>query len=261
MTLRHRAQLLYNNPMERFFPTPDERERYSRQMAIPGWSETSQRQIRDAWVGIAGIGGLGSPVALYLAAAGVGRLTVCDYQQVERSNLNRQIMYNTDDLDQNKVDRTRAKLERLNPESTISIHSVRLDAETVAAVFDECDLIVDCLDNFSARHVLNQFCWHRRMPLVHGGIREYHGELFVMKPPETPCLACFLPTDDSNTGFHPVAGPVAGVTGSLQALEVLKILGGIAPVETGVLRMIDLEKMTMDRIPVPRRNACPVCGV
>jgi len=250
----------YNNKMDRSHLTPEEKERYSRHLAIPGWSDDAQLRLRAAMAGIAGIGGLGSPVAMYLAAAGVGGLTLCDDQRVERSNLNRQIIYETDDLGRMKVERAVAKLKRLNPNTRVTGHAAHLDTDTVAEIFYGCDLIVDCLDNFSARHVLNQFCWDRGISLVHGGIREYHGQLFIMSPPDTPCLACFLPRHDSNTGIHPVAGPVAGILGALQALETLKLLGGALPVKTGVLHMIDPVEMTMNSVPIPRRDRCPVCG-
>lgn len=241
--------------------TSVENERYQRQLIIPGWTRTHQQRLRDSHVGVIGAGGLGSPVALYLCAAGVGRLTVCDYQDVELSNLNRQILYTTDDIDSSKAVKAAQRLRALNPDVSIQGVNEAVNTKNIDTHLGTCHLLVDCLDNFETRLLLNRFSWTKGTPLLHGGISEFYGQIYLSVPPKTPCLACLLPsTTPSTMGPVPVAGPVAGVVGSLQAVEALKYLGQMVDVEPGVLRLVDLVTMQLESIPLKRKRCCAVCS-
>jgi molybdopterin-synthase adenylyltransferase len=237
-----------------------EQERYSRQLRIPGWTAENQLRLKNSRVGIAGTGGLGSAVSLYLAAAGIGGLSLCDYQKTELSNLNRQILYTERDIGKKKLGAARKRLESLNSTVEIREFDEIIDGRSAARIFSGCDLVVDCLDNLETRLVLNRFCWSSGLPLLHGGISEYFGQLFFAVPGETACLACFLPPRGEQSGAVPVTGATAGVIGSMQALESLKYLGKLSEVGTGSLRLIDLFSMQIETLAVHRRPDCPVCG-
>lgn len=234
-------------------------DRYLRQLPIIGWGPEAQDRLSRSKVTVIGAGGLGSPVLYYLAAAGIGSITICDYQLVEPSNLNRQILFGVRDIGKPKAERAQNRLKDLNPELEIRAVTKALtdDGDDILA---GSDLVIDCLDNFETRHAANRWCWKHRVPLIHAGIRDFYGQLLFIRPPDSPCLACFLPPTDPTEGVPPVAGITAGVVGSLQATEALKYLGGIHEVEAGVLRMIDCRSMQIDSLTLQRRSDCPVCG-
>ena len=237
-------------------------KRFDRQLSISGWGTAAQKRIAASRIGIAGVGGLGSPAALYLAAAGVGALTLCDSHSVDISNLNRQILYSSADVGCGKTGLAKERLTGLNPDVEIETFQGRLNEENIGSVFNGCDLVLDCFDNLDSRLMLNRYCWKTGKPLIHAGIREFYGELFMVNPPDTPCLSCFLPGETKEQDGHPpVSGPVAGVMGSLQAAEALKFLGKIAPCRSlGELLLVDLIGMTLDSVPISRRSGCPVCA-
>lgn len=237
----------------------DAMERYTRQMIIDGWGEAGQARLAGAHVGIAGIGGLGSPAAIYLAAAGVGELTLCDNQQIELSNLNRQVLFNSGEIGESKVAAAARKLHRLNPAVRFQQRDETITDDTVPAMFAGCHLIIDCLDNFATRQVLNRFSVARRMPLLHGGIREYFGELLLLQPPDTACLNCLYTTSPKQKTPIPVCGAVAGTLGSMQALLAIRYLIGDPHLTVGELIQFDLVSMRTDSVPVPRRPGCAVC--
>lgn len=237
-----------------------EKERYSRQMIIGDWGEAAQQKLTHSRVGILGAGGLGSPVSLYLAAAGIGSLLVCDYQRLEISNLNRQILYTEENLGEVKAELAARRLTELNTDIEVAFRSVKIDDENIAGIFADCDLVIDCLDNFETRLVLNRFCWEKRIPLLHAGISEYYGQLYLMLPPETACLACLLPEPEQGRPPEPVCGATAGVIGSLQAMVAIKYLAGVGTTQSGVLSVVDLNSLGLDSMPVSPRDNCPVCG-
>ena len=247
---------------EHYYQGNISKERYDRQLSIPGWGSEAQRRIAASRVGIAGAGGLGSPAALYLAAAGVGALVICDSHTVDISNLNRQILYSSADVGMEKTGLAQERLRGLNPEVEVERFQGRLKDDNIDGIFADCDLILDCLDNLESRQMLNRYCWRTGKPLLHAGIREFYGELLLVDPPDTPCLACFLPeSEKKKEGPPPVSGPVAGVLGSMQAVEALKFLGKIAPTGSmGRLLLVDLVSMSMDSVPISRRHGCPVCS-
>ncbi len=237
-------------------------ERYSRQLSIPGWGAEAQDRIAESHIGIAGAGGLGSPAALYLTAAGIGAITICDSHQVDISNLNRQILYTTGDIGAEKTVQAKERLSALNPEIRIETFQGRITDDNITEVFSGCDMILDCLDNLESRLMLNRYCWDAGVPLLHAGIREFYGELMLINPPDTPCLACFLPESElKKEGPPPVSGPVAGVLGSLQAVEALKLLGRISPCGSeGKLLLVDLLSVNLETVDIARRPDCRVCG-
>ncbi len=240
--------------------SPEEKERYSRQLMISDWGEPAQQSLKESRIGILGAGGLGSPVSLYLAAAGVGSISVCDFQELELSNLNRQILYTEDELGKGKAESAAERLQQLNTDIVITYRSERVDEGNVAGIFAACDLVIDCLDNFEARLVLNRFCWRERIPLLHAGISEYYGQLFLMVPTETACLACLLPEPEQNRPPEPVCGATAGVIGSMQAMIAIKYLAGVGSTQAGVLSLVDLNTLQLDNMPIRPREGCPVCG-
>ena len=243
----------------------EELERYSRQLVLPEWSEAAQLALRDASVLVVGAGALGSPVALYLAGAGVGRLGVVDSDVVELSNLHRQLLHFTPDVGVRKAHSAAAKLGFLNPEVEVVPYEVWLDGENAAGLLHGHDLVVDCSDSFETRYAVNAACCAARVPLVEGGVVGTSGLVMAIRPGESACYRCAFPAPPP-PGAEPtcaqagVLGPAAGVIGSMQALEALKLLTGFAPALTGAFAQVDLGAPSLLRVAVERRPGCPDCG-
>ena len=236
-------------------------ERYKRQIAIEGWGVEAQEKLKSSQVCVVGVGGLGSPVSLYLAAAGVGTIVLCDYQEVELSNLNRQILYRSDDIGRSKLERAQKRLTELNPEIAVKTVYGRIVDDTAPSAFAGADLIVDCLDSFEARFVLNRYAAAYGVPFVHAGITGLFGQLALLHPPQTPCLQCFIPPGAA--AVHeppPVLGATAGVLGSLQAIVALKVLSGRTDTGYGVFHTIDLTSISIESFALQKNPECPVCG-
>ena len=238
-----------------------ENERYIRQMGISGWGEEVQAKLKNSRVCIVGVGGLGSPVSLYLAAAGVGSIVLCDYQDVELSNLNRQILYDTGDIGGSKVKHAKERLLQLNPDITVSAVTGKIVDDTAPSVFESADIIIDCLDSFESRFMLNRYAVKNRVPFVHAGITEFYGQLAFINPPRTPCLQCFIsPGAAESQAPPPVLGATAGVIGSLQAVVALKALSGVFETGDSYFYTVDLLKMSFESIALQKNPNCPVCG-
>jgi molybdopterin/thiamine biosynthesis adenylyltransferase len=238
--------------------TYDQR-RYNRQMLIPGWGEAGQEKLKHARVFITGAGGLGSPVAMYLAAAGVGEIRICDADRVELSNLNRQILHSDDRVGELKAESARRTLQSLNPSLQITPITEYLNSENAVRIIGDVDIIIDCLDNYETRYLLNDYCIQHHIPLVHGAIWGWMGQLTFILPPETPCLKCIIPAPPENATF-PVVGVTPGVIGCLQAMEVLKYLTNTGTNLKGRLLFFDGQDMSLDALVVRRAEACPACG-
>jgi len=237
----------------------EELERYDRQIRV--WGVEAQERLKRAAVAVVGLGGLGSPVATYLAAAGVGRLILVDPERVELSNLNRQILHWTRDVGRLKVESAAEKLRELNPGVQLEVLPRRIESlEDALEVARKADVVVDCLDNWRTRFLLNEACVRLGKPLVHAAVRVLYGQLTVVKPGEGPCLRCIFPTEPVEERPFPVAGPTAGVLGSLEAQEVLKLLTGYGEAAVGKLVLVDGARMSFDVLRVQRRSDCPVCG-
>jgi adenylyltransferase/sulfurtransferase len=246
-----------------------ERERYSRQLLLSSWGEEAQLRLRAATVFVAGAGGLGSAAALYLAAAGVGCIRICDRDKVELSNLNRQILHAERDVGTFKAASARKAVARLNGEVTVVPLTAEITAENVGELSAGADILLDCLDNVRSRLVLNRHSVSTRVPMVHAGVRGLGGQLTFLRPPATPCLACFMEEApvlapagraDAEPSPPPILGAVAGAMGCLQALEAVKFLTGIGERAEGRIVFLDGEMMKFEVAEIARRPDCPVCG-
>jgi molybdopterin-synthase adenylyltransferase len=240
-----------------------EMERYSRQLVLPEWSEHAQLGLRDAGVLVIGAGGLGTPVALHLAGAGVGRLGIADADAVELSNLHRQHLHFTPDLGMPKAESAAAKLRFLNPEIVVEPYQVHVGPENVAALVETQDLVVDCSDSFATRYAVNAACCAAGIPLVEGGVVGWSGLVMTIWPGASACYRCAFPvapTDAPSCAEAGVLGPAAGVIGSLQALEALKLLSGAHPPLTNAFLQIDLATLDVLRVNIERRPDCPDCA-
>ncbi|MCP1661350.1 MAG: HesA/MoeB/ThiF family protein [Methanocalculus sp. MSAO_Arc1] len=235
----------------------DEQERYIRQIMMIG--EDGQERLKQATIFIAGAGGLGSPIGLYLAAAGVGRLILADYDTVDLSNLNRQVLHGTADLGRRKVDSARRKLEAINPEITIETESVTIDDNNLPELVGDADGIVDAMDNFGTRYLLNRAALQKEIPFFHGGINGFSGQATTIVPGTTACLRCIFPHPPPQETF-PVLGTTAGFIGVVQANEVLRYLLGRGELLTNRLLLWDGERAKVDEIAVEQNPSCSDCG-
>jgi adenylyltransferase/sulfurtransferase len=237
-----------------------EESRYGRQMLINGWGKEGQLRLKKSKVFIAGAGGLGSPVSIYLAEAGVGKISICDSDRVELSNLNRQILHPESRLDELKAVSAKMTLKSLNHNVEVITHAEHLDKDNFKQIIGQPDLVVDCLDNFETRYLLNDYIIQHDLALIHAAIWGLMGQVTFIKPPETPCLKCFFAAAPPPKEIFPVAGPTAGVIGCLQAMESLKYLVGIGTTLKGVLLIFDGEDIDFTQVDVKRNPNCPACS-
>lgn len=236
-----------------------EQKRYARQMMMAGWGEETQKKLKQSVVFIAGAGGLGSPVAIYLAAAGVGTIRLCDFDSPDWSNLNRQILHDHTRIGMNKALSGKMTLERLNPEVAVTALTDRIDGSNVDALVADADIIIDCMDNFPTRYVLNECAMRKKIPFVYGSIWGIDGRLSFIQSPETPCLRCIFPEAPPQEVF-PVVGATPGVIGTLQALEAIKYLTGVGPTLKGELLVWEGGTTDFQKFKVRKDPECPVCG-
>ena len=242
------------------------RRRYSRHLLIPEVGEEGQLRLLESRVLLIGAGGLGSPASLYLAAAGVGTLGIVDDDAVDETNLQRQIVHSTDRLGESKADSAKRTIEALNPDVTVKVFKERLTSENVDRILGEgWDVIVDGADNFPTRYLLNDASvWHG-IPVVHGSIFRFEGQVTVFKPHEGPCYRCLFPQPPPpelapSCAEGGVLGVLPGVIGSLQANEALKLALGIGEPLVGRLQMFDALEGSFTEISLRRDPDCPVCG-
>lgn len=234
--------------------------RYSRQMMLRGFGERGQRRLSEARVAVAGIGGLGSPSSLYLAAAGVGYIRLIDFDIVELSNLNRQIAHWSTDLGRPKVESAAMKLTQLNPEIKADAVNERITAETVKSLLKGIDLVVDGQDNLSTRLLINAECVSRGIPYIFAAVYGFEGYLTTVIPGKGPCLRCVYPGEVPPGGSFPVVGTTPGVMGCLQATEAIKLITGLGTPAVGRLVVYDGERMTFQSVNIKRNPQCPACG-
>jgi molybdopterin/thiamine biosynthesis adenylyltransferase len=228
-------------------------------MTMDGWGEDTQARLKAATVFIAGAGGLGSPVAMYLAAAGVGLLRIADADSPEMSNFNRQILHDVSRIGMNKAESAKLTLGRLNSEVRVVALTQQITEENVGQLVADAQIIVDCLDNFPTRFVLNRAALRRRIPLVHGAVWGLDGRLAFIHAPGTPCLRCVVPEPPPSEQV-PVLGATAGIIGSLQALEVIKHLAGLGSTHLGELLVWDGADMRLAKYRTRRDPACADCA-
>ncbi len=237
----------------------EELKRYHRQMLMDGWGEETQRRIKRSTVFVAGAGGLGSPVSIYLAVAGVGQIRICDFDSPDWSNLNRQILHDHTRIGVNKAVSAKKTIERLNPSIRVTAFTDKIVAENVDELVGDADLILDCMDNFPTRYLLNESAIRKDIPLVYGSIWGMEGRLSFIKSPETPCLRCLFPEAPPSEVF-PVLGTTPGVIGSLQALEAIKYLTGIGTNIKGKLLVWDGGRTEFKTFRAQKDPDCPCCG-
>jgi adenylyltransferase/sulfurtransferase len=238
-------------------------ERYSRQLVLPEWSGAIQERLSKASAVVVGAGALGSPAAVYLACAGVGRIGVVDGDWVELSNLQRQFLHYTPDLEAQKAESAAQKLGVLNSEITVEPYPVEVDAENAEALVMGADVVVDCTDSFESRYLINDACCAQRVPLVEGGALGFGGMVMAIRPGETACYRCAFPTappDAPSCRDAGMLGAVAGVVGSLQALEALKLLSGVGSPPGDVIVQFDGLSLTQTLVHTSRRPDCSACA-
>lgn len=238
--------------------------RYSRQIMLPQIDIEGQEKLLSSHALIIGLGGLGSPVALYLAAAGVGRLTLVDHDQVDLSNLQRQVIHTSSDIGRDKVESARDQILAINPDCRVDCIPAQLSGDALLEQVRSADIAIECSDNFSSRFALNEACVKTGTPLVSGAVIRMEGQLGVFDARDTsaPCYACLYREegeDENRCSETGVLAPVAGLIGSLQATETLKLLLDI-PVDTGRLLLIDAERMQFRSMKLKKDPDCPVCG-
>ena len=236
--------------------TERERERYKRQILLFG--EEGQERFSEAEIFIAGAGGLGSPVAIYLAVAGVGTLTLVDSDVVDLTNLNRQILHYDRDIGKKKVDSAAEKLGEINPDVTVRVVDAHIDKGNAATLVGKADGIVDAMDNYPTRYLLNRVALAKGVPLFHGAIRGMYGQATTIIPGKTPCLSCIFPSPPPAEVF-PVVGVTPGLIGMVQATEVLKFLLGEGELLAGRLFLWDGLHAQASEVSVERNPSCPVC--
>lgn len=237
----------------------DERLRYARQILLPGWGEAAQVRLKRSSVFIAGAGGLGSPLALYLAAAGVGRMIIANRDVVELSNLNRQVLHGSDRIGQSKARSAQRTLEALNPLIKIEGHEAFIDEAFLDEMAGEANLLIDCLDNLPTRRAMSRYCLRMSKPLLFGAVWGLEGRVSLLRPGHGPCISCAFPADPP-PGTFPVLGATPGLIGSLQAMEALKVLAGFPSALKGKLLVFDGEQMRMRTLTLRRDPNCPDCG-
>ena len=241
--------------------------RYSRHVLLEEFGIDGQARVSAAHALIVGAGGLGSPVALYLAAAGVGHITLVDDDRVDLTNLQRQIAHTTDRVGMYKVQSAAAAMRAINPHITIETHALRADDALLASLAARADVVVDCSDNFATRQAINRACVALAKPLVAGAAIRFDGQLSVYdtRDAAAPCYACLFPPDaafeETRCAVLGVFAPVVATIGMLEAHEALKLLAGIGPSLAGTLLMFDGRSTRFDRLGVARDPECPVCRV
>jgi adenylyltransferase/sulfurtransferase len=239
---------------------PSELERYDRQMRIPGWGVEGQKKLKAARVTVAGAGGLGCPVSLYLAAAGVGHITIIDKETVELSNLNRQVLHWQADIGKYKADSVVAKLRSLNSSIEVEAVKAEITEKSVRGLIKDADIVVDGMDNFTTRFILNYGCVKEDIPFVHAGVYGLDGQMTTIIPKKGPCLQCIFPEKPPEFEKFPVAGVTPATLAILQALETIKLIIGLGKPLVGRMLLFDGDALTFSTMEVRRDPNCPVCG-
>ena len=239
--------------------------RYSRQIMLPQIGIEGQQQLSRTRMLIIGMGGLGSPVAMYLAAAGVGELTLVDDDDVDLSNLQRQIIHSNHDIGHAKVDSARQSLQAINPECKVISIKQRLDLQALTVQAQRADVVIDACDNFETRFMINEACVATRTPLVSGAAIRLEGQVAVFRNDldNSPCYHCLYKNEgelDQSCSSNGVLAPVVGIIGSIQALEAIKIITGFGEDLNGRLLLLDADTMEWRSIKLKKDPACPVCN-
>ena len=245
--------------------TDEQIERYSRHIILPEVGGVGQAKMLEAKVLLIGAGGLGSPAGYYLAAAGVGNLGIVDFDTVDLSNLQRQIMHSTERIGQLKTESAKKTIKALNPDVNVKLYNERLTSANILDIFDDYDYILDGTDNFSTRYLINDACVMKDKTNIHGSILRFEGQATVFKPKVGPCYRCLYP-EPPPPGLVPncqeggVLGVLAGIIGNIQAAETLKMILGIGKPLIGKLLLYDALNTDFRKLNLKRDPNCPVCG-
>jgi molybdopterin/thiamine biosynthesis adenylyltransferase len=245
--------------------TDDDLLRYSRHILLDEIGIEGQARLLAAHALVIGAGGLGSPVALYLATAGLGRITLVDHDSVDLTNLQRQIAHSFARVGQPKVESARTAMQAINPGADVRCVQTRADAAFLDVAVAQADVVLDCSDNFQTRHAVNAACVKHRKPLVSGAAIGFDGQISVYdsRSPELPCYACLFPPESTfeevRCATMGVFAPLVGIIGTMQAAEALKLVAGIGSSLAGRLLLLDARSMRWDEIRLPRQAHCPVC--
>lgn len=246
--------------------TDDQLLRYSRHILLPEIGVEGQQRLLGSHAVLIGAGGLGSPIALYLASAGVGRLTICDGDTVDLTNLQRQIVHRTEAIGLKKVESARATLRSINPEVEVIAVAERLDEKRIAELTGKADVVLDGSDNFATRHAVNRACVQHGKPLVSGAAVRFDGQVavFDMRRADAPCYACLFPEsgedEEVRCAVMGVFAPITGIIGTIQAAEALKLLAGAGEPLAGRLLLVDALAMEIRTIKLAKDPGCAVCG-
>lgn len=246
--------------------SPEELERYKRHLILEGVGKGGQEKLKAARVLVIGVGGLGSPVAMYLAAAGVGTIGLADGDVVEASNLQRQVLYNTSEVGMLKAERAAEHLRALNPEISVRVFTDRVDTENIRKIIRNYDFVVDGVDNFPTKFLINDACVLEKKPFCHAGVVQFHGQVLTYVPEQGPCYRCIfeeIPPAGTvgNCSEFGVMGAMVGVIGAIQATEAVKYILGTGELLTGKLLTVDGLAMNFRKVDFSRgRKDCPVCG-
>ncbi len=238
--------------------TSEEQKRYHRQLLMLG--EAGQERLKAARVLIAGAGGLGTVIATYLAAAGIGALRIADCDVVDETNLNRQILHWSRDVGRAKTASVAEKLSALNPLIRVEEITGRIDEEDIDSVAADCDLIVDAMDNFPTRYLLNRTALRKGVPFIHGAVWGLQGQATTVIPGKTPCLRCLFPQSPPPSPVFPIIGATCGVIGSIEATEAVKLLTGQGEPLAGRFLIWDGLAACVDTLVIERNPGCPDCG-
>lgn len=246
--------------------TDDQLLRYSRHILLDEVGIEGQQRLLAAHALVVGAGGLGSPVALYLGSAGVGRITLVDHDTVDLTNLQRQIAHTLERVGWPKAESARRAIAGINPDTEVTAVNARADAQLLDALVAQADVVLDCCDNFTTRHAINAACVRHGKPLVSGAAIRFDGQIAVFQPsdPASPCYACVFPPDlefeETRCAVMGVFAPMVGIIGAMQAAEALKLLSGAGPSLAGRMLMLDGRTMEWNAMLVPRNPHCPVCA-
>lgn len=237
--------------------------RYKRQLLLDGFDEASQMFLKKASVLIIGVGGLGSPAALYLAAAGIGRISLVDCDRVDLSNLQRQILHYTNDLERLKVVSGQEKLLEMNPACQVDTHAVRVDSTNIKGLIRQVDFVISAVDNFDTKYLINDTCVLMDKPFSHAGIYGWQGQCFSYVPgTSSGCLRCLMsdgPPKEKLSALNPVLGPVAGMLGVMQATECLKYIIKQGDLLLNRMLVYDAKQMSFKELTFQKQSTCSIC--
>jgi adenylyltransferase/sulfurtransferase len=244
--------------------TPEQQQRYARHIRLPQIGEAGQQAILDASALIVGVGGLGSPAAMYLAAGGIGKLVLSDYDIVETSNLQRQIIHRDDAVGENKVDSARQTLAALNPDCAVEVIGYQIEGEELKRAIDSVDIVLDCSDNYPTRFEVNRCCVETATPLVTGAAIRLEGQIMNYQPAaDSACYQCLYTEaygSEESCELEGILGPVVGVIGTMQALQTLLLLAGQGEEMLNRLLLFDALSMEWQSVRLPKNPNCPACG-